>query len=378
VALDLSGLASLGAPRQRSVARFPWHVAFLVLAISAIGLWNLASASKSSHLDIWITQATWMGAGVVLALAVLLVDYRILRQGAWVLYGAVIVLLVLVLWKGRVIMGARRWISLGPVGFQPSEVAKIAVILVLARWFSSERESDPRKGPRGLAGLAIPGLLVLVPALLVQKQPDLGTALIIVAVGATMILFAGVRWKTLVVLGTAVVLAGAAAWPHLKPYQRKRVETFLDPEGDVLGAGYHATQSMIAVGSGQGFGKGWGQGTQTLLSFLPEQHTDFIFSVWAEEHGFAGTLLLLALYFALVGSGITIAMNARDRFGQFVAVGATSLVFWHAFVNMGMVTGVLPVVGVTLPLMSYGGTSVLIVFLAMAMLANVGTKRFAN
>jgi rod shape determining protein RodA len=378
VALDLSGLASLGAPRQRSVARFPWHVAFLVLAISAIGLWNLASASKSSHLDIWITQATWMGAGVVLALAVLLVDYRILRQGAWVLYGAVIVLLLLVLWKGRVIMGARRWISLGPVGFQPSEVAKIAVILVLARWFSSERESDPRKGPRGLAGLAIPGLLVLVPALLVQKQPDLGTALIIVAVGATMILFAGVRWKTLVVLGTAVVLAGAAAWPHLKPYQRKRVETFLDPEGDVLGAGYHATQSMIAVGSGQGFGKGWGQGTQTLLSFLPEQHTDFIFSVWAEEHGFAGTLLLLALYFALVGSGITIAMNARDRFGQFVAVGATALVFWHAFVNMGMVTGVLPVVGVTLPLMSYGGTSVLIVFLAMAMLANVGTKRFAN
>ncbi|MGA8890030.1 MAG: rod shape-determining protein RodA, partial [Anaeromyxobacteraceae bacterium] len=378
VALDLSGLASLGAPRQRSVARFPWHVAFLVLAISAIGLWNLASASKSSHLDIWITQATWMGAGVVLALAVLLVDYRILRQGAWVLYGAVIVLLLFVLWKGRVIMGARRWISLGPVGFQPSEVAKIAVILVLARWFSSERESDPRKGPRGLAGLAIPGLLVLVPALLVQKQPDLGTSLIIVAVGATMILFAGVRWKTLVVLGTAVVLAGAAAWPHLKPYQRKRVETFLDPEGDVLGAGYHATQSMIAVGSGQGFGKGWGQGTQTLLSFLPEQHTDFIFSVWAEEHGFAGTLLLLALYFALVGSGITIAMNARDRFGQFVAVGATALVFWHAFVNMGMVTGVLPVVGVTLPLMSYGGTSVLIVFLAMAMLANVGTKRFAN
>lgn len=378
MALDLSGLASLGAPRQRSVARFPWHVAFLVLAISAIGLWNLASASKSSHLDIWITQATWMGAGVVLALAVLLVDYRILRQGAWVLYGAVIVLLLFVLWKGRVIMGARRWISLGPVGFQPSEVAKIAVILVLARWFSSERESDPRKGPRGLAGLAIPGLLVLVPALLVQKQPDLGTSLIIVAVGATMILFAGVRWKTLVVLGTAVVLAGAAAWPHLKPYQRKRVETFLDPEGDVLGAGYHATQSMIAVGSGQGFGKGWGQGTQTLLSFLPEQHTDFIFSVWAEEHGFAGTLLLLALYFALVGSGITIAMNARDRFGQFVAVGATALVFWHAFVNMGMVTGVLPVVGVTLPLMSYGGTSVLIVFLAMAMLANVGTKRFAN
>jgi rod shape determining protein RodA len=319
-----------------------------------------------------------MAVGLGLALAVVLVDYKIFRQGAWVLYGVVLVLLVLVLWKGRMVMGARRWISLGPVGFQPSELAKIAVILVLARWFSTDRESDPRRGPRGLAGIAIPGLLVLVPALLVQREPDLGTALITVAVGATMILFAGVRWKTLVVLGTAVLLAGAAAWPHLKPYQRKRVETFLDPEGDVLGAGYHATQSMIAVGSGQGLGKGWGQGTQTLLSFLPEQHTDFIFSVWAEEHGFAGALLLLTLYFALVGSGITIAMNARDRFGQFVAVGATALVFWHVFVNMGMVTGVLPVVGVTLPLMSYGGTSVLVVFAALAMLASVGTRRFVN
>lgn len=378
MALDLSGLASLGAPRDRSIARFPWHVALLALSISAIGVWNLASASRSSHVDIWMVQATWMAVGLGLALAIVLVDYRLFRQGAWVFYGVVVVLLVLVLWKGRVIMGARRWLTFGPVNFQPSELAKIAVILVLARWFSSERESDPRRGPRGLAGIAIPGALVLVPAVLVQRQPDLGTALVTAAVGVTMILFAGVRWKTLVVLGTAAVLAGAAAWPHLKPYQRKRVETFLNPEGDVLGAGYHATQSMIAVGSGQGFGKGWGQGTQTLLSFLPEQHTDFIFSVWAEEHGFVGTLLLLGLYFALVGSGITIAMNARDRFGQFVAVGATALVFWHAFVNIGMVTGVLPVVGVTLPLMSYGGTSVLTVFTALAMLASVGTRRFVN
>jgi rod shape determining protein RodA len=360
VALDLSGLA------------------FLVLSICAIGIWNLASASRSSHVDIWITQATWMGVGFGLALSVVLVDYRVFRQGAWIFYGVVLLLLLLVLWKGRVIMGARRWISLGPVGFQPSELAKIAVILVLARWFSSDAQSDPRRGGRGLAAIAIPALLVIAPALLVQRQPDLGTALIVLAVGATMILFAGVRWKTLVVLGAVLTVGAVAAWPHLKPYQRKRVETFLNPEGDVLGAGYHATQSMIAVGSGQGFGKGWGQGTQTLLSFLPEQHTDFIFSVWAEEHGFAGTLVLLALYFALVGSGITIALRAPDRFGQFVAVGATALVFWHAFINMGMVTGVLPVVGVTLPLMSYGGTSVLVVFVALAMLASVGTRRFVN
>jgi rod shape determining protein RodA len=379
LALDLSGLARLGMPRERSVARFPWHVALLVLAICAVGLWNLASASRSSHVGVWMTQATFMAAGLGLALAIVLVDYRIFRQGAWVFYGVVLVLLVLVLWKGRMVMGARRWLSIGALNIgQPSELAKIAVILVLARWFSSDRESDPRRGQRGLAGIAIPGALVLLPALLVQRQPDLGTALVVVAIGATMILFAGVRWKTLVVLGASLTIVAVAAWPHLKPYQRKRVETFLNPEGDVLGAGYHATQSMIAVGSGQGFGKGWGQGTQTLLSFLPEQHTDFIFSVWAEEHGFAGALVLLALYFALVGSGITIAMNARDRFGQFVAVGATSLVFWQAFVNMGMVTGVLPVVGVTLPLMSYGGTSVLVVLATLALLASVGTRRFVN
>jgi len=341
-------------------------------------VWNLASASRSSHIDIWIAQAPWMGGGAGLALFVVLVDYKLFRQGAWVFYGLVLVLLVAVLLKGRMVMGARRWITFGPVNFQPSELAKIAVILALARWFSRDAETDPRRGPRGLARIAIPALLVLVPAVLIQRQPDLGTALIVLAVGGTMILFAGVRWKTLVVVGAVVAVGAVAAWPHLKPYQRKRVETFLNPEGDVLGAGYHATQSMIAVGSGQGLGKGWGQGTQTLLSFLPEQHTDFIFSVWAEEHGFVGALLLLALYFALVGSGVTIALRARDRFGQFVAVGATALVFWHAFINMGMVTGMLPVVGVTLPLMSYGGTSVLVVFVALALLSSVGTRRFVN
>jgi rod shape determining protein RodA len=378
LALELTGLASLGAPRERSYARFPWHVPFLALAICAVGVWNLASASKSSHIDIWITQAIWMGVGVGLALFVVLVDHKIFRRGAWVFYGLILVLLVAVLLKGRMVMGARRWLTIGPVNFQPSELAKIAVILVLARWFSRDAESDPRRGSRGLARIAIPALLVLVPAILIQRQPDLGTALIVMAVGATMILFAGVRWKTLVVLGAVVTVGAVAAWPHLKPYQRKRIETFLDPEGDVLGAGYHATQSMIAVGSGQGLGKGWGQGTQTLLSFLPEQHTDFIFSVWAEERGFLGTVLLLALYFGLVGSGVTIALRASDRFGQFVAVGATALVFWHAFINMGMVTGMLPVVGVTLPLMSYGGTSVLVVFVALALLSSVGTRRFVN
>jgi len=379
VALDVGGLATLGgSSRRRVFAHFPWHVAGLVAVIAALGVWNLASATRSASAPVWTSQMAWMGVGVGLALVVLLVDYRFSMRLSYVFYVAVVLLLVAVLLKGRLVMGARRWLTIGPVNFQPSELAKIAVMLALARWFHSDAQKEGRRGGYGLAGIAVPAALTLLPAALILKQPDLGTALIVLAVGATLILFAGVRWRTLAVIAGVGVGVALMAWPHLKPYQRKRVESFLNPEGDVLGAGYHATQSMIAVGSGQGFGKGWGQGTQTLLSFLPEQHTDFIFSVWAEEHGFVGCLLLLALYFALVASALGIAGDARDRFGQFLAVGVTAMLFWHAFINMGMVLGLLPVVGVTLPLMSYGGSSVIAVALAVALLANVGMRRFVN
>jgi rod shape determining protein RodA len=213
---------------------------------------------------------------------------------------------------------------------------------------------------------------------LILKEPDLGTAIIVLLVGLSMILFARVRWRTLAILAAVAIVGARVAWPHLKPYQRQRVLTFLNPKGDALGAGYHAQQSMIAVGSGQGLGKGWGQGTQTRLSFLPEQHTDFIFSVWAEEHGFLGCMLLLLLYYALIASGVTLVGAARDRFGHFLAAGLTSMFFWHAFINIGMVTGVMPVVGVTLPFMSYGGSSALVSFLAIGLLTDVGMRRFVN
>jgi rod shape determining protein RodA len=292
----------------------------------------------------------------------------------------VILLLVAVLLKGRVVMGARRWLSLGPLNFQPAELAKIAVMMVVARWFHRGAGKEAERPGRGygLLGVLAPAGLTLLPAALILKQPDLGTALIVVAIGFTMILFAGVRWRTVATAAGAVVLAAVLAWPHLKPYQRRRVESFLNPEGDVLGAGYHATQSMIAVGSGQGFGKGWGQGTQTLLSFLPEQHTDFIFSVWAEERGFFGCLLLLGLYYALTASVLGIAGAARDRFGFLLGAGVAAMLFWHTFVNMGMVLGLLPVVGVTLPLLSYGGSSVVAVFFALGLAANVSRRRFVN
>ena len=363
-------------PQRRPFAHFPWHLALVVLAISAIGIWNLASASRSAHAPVWISQTAWMGVGILVALGVTLVDPRAFQRLSWIFYGVVIVLLLLVMVKGRYVMGARRWLSLGPVNFQPSELAKIAVALALANWFHGD--AGKRRDGYGLLGLAVPMLITVVPAALVLKQPDLGTALIVLTVGGTQILFAKVRWKTLALLAGVGITAAFLVYPHLKPYQKKRVETFLDPQADVLGAGYHATQSMIAVGSGQGLGKGWGQGTQTYLSFLPEQHTDFIFSVWAEEHGFVGCLLLLGLYFALVTTAVDLAGSARDRFGNFLAVGITAMLFWQVVINIGMVVGLLPVVGVTLPLMSYGGSSVIVIYAGIGFLANVGMRRFVN
>lgn len=376
MALDLSLPHGGFHSQRRAFNHYPWHVAFFVLCIAALGAWNLASASRSAHASVWVSQLSWMGAGATAALVIGFVDDRRFMRGAYVFYALVLLLLVAVILKGRVVMGARRWLTIGPLNLQPSELAKIAVALALARWF--HLDAGKRKDGYGLLSLVVPAGITLVPALLVLKQPDLGTALIVVAVGATTILFARVRWRALVTVVAVVAVGAVVAYPHLKPYQKRRVETYLDPEGDVLGAGYHATQSMIAVGSGQGAGKGWGQGTQTLLSFLPEQHTDFIFSVWAEEHGFVGCLLLLALYHALVVSALGIAGNARDRFGHFLAVGISGMLFWHVFINMGMVMGIVPVVGVTLPLMSYGGSSIVAVMLGIGLLNNVGMRRFVN
>ncbi len=372
----MADVALSAMAHRKPFAHFPWHLGAVVLAICAIGIWNLASASRTAHAPVWISQTAWMGVGVLVALTVTLVDHRAFQRMSWVFYALVILLLFAVMVKGRYVMGARRWLTLGPINFQPSELAKLSVALALASWFQADAER--RKDGYGLFGLAIPIAITLFPAVLILKQPDLGTALIVLAVGGTQILFAKVRWKTLALLAGVGLGAAVLVYPHLKPYQKKRVETFLNPKADALGAGYHATQSMIAVGSGQGLGKGWGQGTQTNLSFLPEQHTDFIFSVWAEEHGFLGCLLLLGLYFALVTSAVDIAGNARDRFGNFLAVGITGMLFWHVAINIGMVIGLLPVVGVTLPLMSYGGSSVIVIFTGIGLLANVGMRRFVN
>jgi rod shape determining protein RodA len=377
MALELSFSSS---PERRTFAHFPGHIAWFVVSICAIGVWNLASASRNTGAlgatPVWKLQLLFMVVFSLVALGISLLDYRNYQRFAWVFYGLVIVLLIFVALKGKRVMGARRWIGLGPFNLQPSELAKVAVMLALARWLHDDAER--RKEPYGLLGLAIPLVIVMVPAVMVKFQPDLGTALIVAGTGFTMLLFAPVRWRTIAILGAVAVIGATAGYPHLKPYQKKRIETFINPQGDVRGAGYHATQSMIAVGSGEGTGKGWGQGTQNNMRFLPEQHTDFVFSVWAEEHGFLGCFILLALYLALVASAIDIAANARDRFGHYVAIGVAGMLFWQAFINVGMVIGLLPVVGVTLPLMSYGGSSVMTIFIALGLLANVSMRRFVN
>jgi rod shape determining protein RodA len=377
VALDLSFSS---APERRTFAHFPAHVAWFVVSICAIGVWNLASASRNTGAlgatPIWKLQLLFMVVFALVAIGLSLIDYRNYQTLAWVFYVAVILLLVFVALKGKRVMGARRWIALGPFNLQPSELAKLAVLLALARWLHDDAER--RKDRYGLLGLAVPLAIIMVPAVMVKMQPDLGTALIVAGTGFTMLVFAPVRWRSIAILGAIAIVGATLGYPHLKPYQKKRIETFINPEGDVRGAGYHATQSMIAVGSGEGTGKGWGQGTQNNMRFLPEQHTDFVFSVWAEEHGFLGCLILLLLYLALVAAAIDIAANARDRFGHYAAIGVAGMLFWQAFINVGMVIGLLPVVGVTLPLMSYGGSSVMTIMLALGLLANVSMRRFVN
>lgn len=363
---------------EKKLDNLHWPLVLCTIIICSLGVWNLASATKNAPIVMALVQFRWMLVGAAAVALLLLADYRWLQTMAWPGYFASLGLLAGVAFFGKKVLGARRWLQMGSMQIQPSEFVKLAVIVVLARWFARD-ETGVRKGQYGIVDLLRPFALILVPVALVMKQPDLGTALVTFAIAMTMVMFAKVKWRDLVILLACGAGASVFAWNRfLKEYQKQRVTTFLNPEAYAKGAGYHAIQSVIAVGSGQWGGKGWGEGTQNQLAFLPEQHTDFIFSVWAEEHGFLGGVVLIALYAFLVLAALDVAANARDKFGSFVSLGIAALFFWHAFINMGMVIGLLPVVGVTLPLMSYGGSSVIAVALAVALLANVGMRRFVN
>lgn len=361
---------------RRLVKNFDWLLLGWVLLIAVLGIVNLYSAgynrAPGETAPIYLKQIYWLGLGLALMFLTLLYDYRHLEKLSYPLYFISLALLLAVMLGGKMVSGSRRWLALGPFAFQPAELTKIAIVLVLARYLNRH----PSGVPLGLKNLLAPLALVLAPVLLIVRQPDLGSAIVLFLVAGSLILFVGVRWRTLAGCALSIVLLSPLIWHFLKDYQRQRVLTFLDPEKDPLGAGYHIIQSKIAVGSGQFWGKGFLQGTQSQLQFLPEQHTDFVFSVFAEEWGFVGSAFLMLLFMGLTLWGLQIARNCKERFGHLLALGITALMFWQVFINLCMVTGLLPVVGIPLPLFSYGGSSLISNFLGVGLLLNIRMRRF--
>lgn len=341
---------------------------FALILLAACGIVVLYSASGQDT-DIVVRQAVRFGVALAAMFLIAQIPPHYLRIWAPWVYLLALVLLILVITTGDIGKGAQRWLDIGVVRFQPSEIMKLSLPLVAA-WFLQQRTLPPTFG-----SITLVGLLVIVPTLLIGMQPDLGTALLIAASGISVILLAGVSARMIGVFMAAGLAAAPAMWLLMKDYQRQRVLTFLDPESDPLGAGYHIIQSKIAIGSGGVFGKGWTNGTQAQLEFLPERSTDFIFAVLGEEFGLLGLLVLLALYLFIIGRGLFIAAQAQNTFCRLLA-GAISLTFFvYLFVNAGMVTGLLPVVGVPLPLVSYGGTSMVTLMAAFGILMSIHTHR---
>jgi len=340
----------------------------IALCVAGLGLGVLYSATDQ-NLGRFLGQLMNLGVALVAMWAVANLAPQTLKRFAVPLYVSALALLVGVALFGDVVNGARRWLHLGVTRIQPSELMKIALPLLLA-WYFEKREASLR-----LRDFAAAALLIGVPVLLIARQPDLGTALLIAAAGAYVLFLAGLSWKIIGLLVAGVGACVPLLWPLLHDYQRERILTLFDPARDPLGAGYHIIQSSIAIGSGGVLGKGWMQGTQAHLDFLPERHTDFIFAVYAEEFGLLGNIVLLVLYSLLIARGLVITANASTLFGRLLA-GAISLMFFtYAFVNMGMVSGILPVVGVPLPLVSYGGTALVTLFLGIGILMSVQTHR---
>jgi rod shape determining protein RodA len=361
---------------RRMLLNIDWMLLLLVFGIAVWGLVTVYSATHGrleTHLDdLYLKQIYWFCAGLVLMVLITLVDYQLLSRGAYLLLALGILLLIAVFVVGRVASGARRWLVLGPLSLQPSEAVKVFLILSFARYFTDTR----REGGLRFGDLLIPLLMVVVPFALIAKQPDLGTALVLFFMACTLIFASGFSLKILMSMMGGGLIALPIGWTFLKDYQKVRVITLLNPDFDPLGAGYHGWQSKIAIGSGGFWGKGWLAGTQSGLNFLPEKHTDFIFAVFAEEWGFVGTAALLVLYLILVLRGISIAYTSKDRLGSLIATGVVAMLSVYILFNIGMTVGLTPVVGLPLPLFSYGGSSMLATMAAVGLLVNIRMRRF--
>ena len=366
---------------RRLAQHFDAPLLGITLLLMAAGLATLYAASLTPDTEgvpsIVTRQAMYMAVGLVAAALCTVVDYRALLNLAYPVYGLLLAALVLVLAIGFVGGGAQRWIDLGFFRLQPSELGKVALVLVLARFLHERSDRDGL----GLGEVLQTGMLVAPAWLLIFLEPDLGTSILYGLLTLSVLLFAGIRPRLLALLTVVALLVGPptgyVAYKYvLDDYQRDRVVTFLNPERDPHGKGYQTIQSRYAIGSGQLSGKGFGQGTQAQLRFLPEQHTDFIFSVYAEERGFLGSLLLLVAYLGWLGVGLNVARRAKERFGALLAMGLVSVLAWQVTINLGGVLGLMPVTGVTLPLMSYGGSSVLTVMICVGLLLNISMRRY--
>jgi rod shape determining protein RodA len=361
---------------RRLISHFDWTLLLLVLVFVAVGVATIYSANFDLETGragaLPARQVTWFGLGLIAMFVALSFDYHYIDRLAYPFYGAMILLLLLVMVVGHSGGGSQRWINLGFFRLQPSEPAKLAVVLVMAKYFQSD---EPASG-YCLRDLWVPFLVIAPLVILTLIQPDLGTAIILGSVFISMILMGGLRIRSfgyLVGAGLALLPVG---WHFLKSYQRNRILTFLDPDRDPLGAGYHVIQSQIAIGSGRLFGKGFLHGTQNRLDFLPAQHTDFIFAVFSEEWGFVGCLVLLLFYFIMIAYCLGLVQRAKDRFGALLVFGMIAIVFWHVTINVAMVAGVMPVVGVPLPMVSYGGSALASMMFAIGVIMNVSMRRY--
>lgn len=354
------------------VARPNWALVAVVVVLGVIGVYNLQSTSTAAGTGIYLRQTWFLLVGVAVMAGVAAVDYRHLERHAPIFYAGMVLLLALVLVVGKEVNGSRRWFEIAGLGFQPSEPTKLAVILTLAALFNRQT----RPGGYTLRDLVPIAAILVVPCFLILQEPDLGHTLMLVFIAFSMLTFERFERRTLMTLVVSAVIAVPVSWALvLRDYQKDRILTLLDGQADRLGSGWHAEQARTAVGSGQLLGKGHGEGTQVAGGFLPENHTDFVFANFSEEHGFVGAAVVVLLYLALVLIMLRVAATARDKFGTHVAIGVAALVFWQVVMNMGMVLSILPVTGVTLPLMSYGGTSVLTVLTGVGLVLNVSMRR---
>jgi len=352
-------------------AEINWFIVIVMCLIALAGFVMMVSAGNGQF-SVWAEpQILRFAIAFVAMLVIAVMPMRLLMDYSYVIYFACVVVLLAVDIAGHTGMGAQRWLRFGGLNLQPSEFTKLAVIMALARYFHHIQPEDIKR----IGFLIIPAVIMLIPAAFIYRQPNLGTTLILLGVGVVMCFLAGVQWRYFIGAVLAVIAAAPLAWHFMHGYQKQRVLTFLDPEKDPLGSGYNILQSMIAIGSGGFFGKGFLQGSQNQLNFLPEKHTDFIFTMLAEEFGFLGSILLLFLYLLLLISGMIVAQRSRSTFGAMLAAGVTAMIFIHVLINVGMVMGLMPVVGVPLPLMSYGGSITMSTVFAVGLMLNAWVHR---